>query len=278
MKIKCTLGILTFNCAETLERCLQSAKGFEEIIIADGGSTDGTLEIAKRYGARVISQSVKGKPIEDFAKERNLLLGAATEPWFFYLDSDEIASTELLSDIARITEDSVSPYKAYRVRYLKTNEDASRIYRTFKEYYQIRLLRTDIGAFFERKVHERIHLPQETSTGQIEGAWYVLLDSDDLSFSVFTRKAWKRTGMTAAMWKPQRIYDVLHSVFLYPFSQVVKSLVKMIGVKLRWGSDAIPMKYEILRIVYAFFLSLQHARRVFHIVFSRMGKEKQEGK
>ena len=51
----------TYNSTRTIKRCLESIRGQEypqesiEIIIADGGSTDKTVEIAKRFGAKVIA-------------------------------------------------------------------------------------------------------------------------------------------------------------------------------------------------------------------------------
>ena len=262
MKIPATVGVLTFNNAEHLERCLQSLEGFSDIVIADGGSTDNTIAIARKHNARIISQSNPGHPITDFALERNILLKAANEPWFFYVDSDEIVTQDLREDIRRVTEETSSQYGAYRVRYLKTNEDASKVYRTYKEYYQVRLCRTDVGATFVRKVHERLELPPEVRVGQIEGPWYVLLDADDLSFSVFSEKAWKRAYMTAKSWQPKGFIDVLHRIVLNPATQIFKSLIKIVVVKIRWGKDAIPTKYELLRVLYAVFLFLQHARRL----------------
>ena len=59
--IHATVGILTFNSAQTLERALESVKDLAEIIICDGGSTDATREIALKYGARIIDQDKKFK-------------------------------------------------------------------------------------------------------------------------------------------------------------------------------------------------------------------------
>lgn len=55
----------TLNAARVLGRCLQSItsqdypQGKIEVIIADGGSTDRTLEIAKKYGAKIYRSSLK---------------------------------------------------------------------------------------------------------------------------------------------------------------------------------------------------------------------------
>lgn len=263
MKIPATIGMLTYNSEKNLERALASVADFAEIIVADGGSTDATLEIARAAGARVISQSNPGHPISDFARERNLLLAAATQPWFFYLDSDEVMSRELVEHIRTVATDRSHPFGAYRVRYLKTNADASKVYRTYNEYYQIRLVRTDVGAHFERPVHEYIHVPANVLIGQTEAPWYVPLDEEDLSLSTFARRAWKRTGAEANAWHPRGISDIFLGVIGVPFVRIVKSLFKIIAVKVRYGRDAIPVRYEVLRILYSVFLSLQCYRRLW---------------
>jgi glycosyltransferase involved in cell wall biosynthesis len=262
MKIPCTIGILAYNSEKNIPRALASVADFAEIIVADGGSTDSTLEIARTAGARVISQSNPGHPITDFSKERSLLLAQATQPWFFYLDSDEIMSPELVEHIRTIASDSAHPYGAYRVRYLKTSGDTSKIYRTFREYYQARLVRTDVGAHFERPVHERIIVPTSVRVGQTEAPWYVPLDAEYLSLAVFSKKAWVRTAGEVAVWHPTGITDALLHILWIPLKRIVESLIKMVVVKIRFGTEAIPARYEMLRILYTCMLSVQYLRRL----------------
>lgn len=257
------MGILTYNSEKNLARALASVKDFAEIIIADGGSTDATVEIARAHGARVISQSNPGHAITDFARERNHALTATTQPWFFYLDSDEIMSQELVEHIRAVAGERAHPFGAYRVRYLKTNADASKVYRTYNEYYQIRLVRTDIGAHFERPVHERIVVPSAVSVGQTEAPWYVPLDEEYLSLRVFIPRAWKRTEAEAEAWRPTGVRSIFLSIIGTPFVRIAKSLFKIVAVKVRYGEDAIPARYELLRILYSGLLSVQCFRRLW---------------
>ncbi|MBI2603994.1 MAG: glycosyltransferase, partial [Candidatus Harrisonbacteria bacterium] len=61
-KIPCSVGVLTLNSAKTLARCLESFKDFAEIIVCDGNSTDDTVAIAKKYGAKVVKQYDSDEP------------------------------------------------------------------------------------------------------------------------------------------------------------------------------------------------------------------------
>src|SRR5215471_12507821 len=65
--IELTIVMPCLNEAETLAACIQKARqGLEragvsgEVLIADNGSTDGSVEIAERAGARVVHVKEKG--------------------------------------------------------------------------------------------------------------------------------------------------------------------------------------------------------------------------
>lgn len=69
-----------------LPRCLNSVKDIaDEIIVVDTGSRDRTIEVAERFGARVLRRRWRGS----FAKARNYGLEAATGDWILVLDADE---------------------------------------------------------------------------------------------------------------------------------------------------------------------------------------------
>jgi glycosyltransferase involved in cell wall biosynthesis len=103
-KIPATLTVLTKNSGKTLEKALESAKDFDDIIVCDGGSTDNTLDIARRFGANIISQDkalLENGKIFDYAGVRNQTFDAAKHNWIFWLDSDEFASYELVAAIQK---------------------------------------------------------------------------------------------------------------------------------------------------------------------------------
>ena len=65
--VELTVVLPCLNEAETLERCLLRASGSAadlgvdlELIVADNGSTDGSPEIARRAGARVVHVPTRG--------------------------------------------------------------------------------------------------------------------------------------------------------------------------------------------------------------------------
>ncbi len=81
-----SLCMIVKNEEKFLPRCLESIKGhIDEIIIVDTGSTDSTVEIAKRYNAKIYHHPWENS----FSKARNYSLKYATCKWILVLDADE---------------------------------------------------------------------------------------------------------------------------------------------------------------------------------------------
>lgn len=74
------------NEEASLERCLSSLAGLvDEICVVDTGSADRTIEIAKKFGAKVIESPWR----EDFSYHRNESIAMASGKWIFIVDADE---------------------------------------------------------------------------------------------------------------------------------------------------------------------------------------------
>ena len=74
------------NEEKLLPQCLESIKdAVDEIILVDTGSTDKTVKIAEKYGARVFHHPWRG----DFSEARNYSLQQATCDWILVVDADE---------------------------------------------------------------------------------------------------------------------------------------------------------------------------------------------
>lgn len=77
--------VITFNEADRIERCLRSMLAVcHDVTVVDSQSTDGTPELARRLGARVVDQPWLG-----FGRQKNLAIEQATQPWVLLLDADE---------------------------------------------------------------------------------------------------------------------------------------------------------------------------------------------
>ncbi len=107
MKISAT--IITSNEESRIARAIESLRCFDEILVVDSGSTDRTVEIAEKYGARVIDSAWCG-----YAKQKNLAAERAANDWIFSLDADEALSEALEGEIWQLKK-SGPEYDAYTV-------------------------------------------------------------------------------------------------------------------------------------------------------------------
>lgn len=80
------LSMIVKNAADTIRPCLESAhKMVSQIVIADTGCTDNTCDIARDFGATIISFPWEN----NFASARNAALAPMTTDWVLVLDADE---------------------------------------------------------------------------------------------------------------------------------------------------------------------------------------------
>lgn len=89
------------NEEKNLRRSLESIKDcIDELIVVDTGSTDGTMKIAKEFGARIYEIPWK----DDFSWAKNVAKEKATGEWVIFLDADEFFSENTRKNIRKIVE------------------------------------------------------------------------------------------------------------------------------------------------------------------------------
>ncbi len=96
-----SLCLITKNEGNSLEEFLNHHKELaDEIIIVDTGSTDSTLDIAKRFTNKVFFFEWN----DDFSSARNFSISEATKEWILWLDPDERIRKEDFEEIKELTE------------------------------------------------------------------------------------------------------------------------------------------------------------------------------
>ncbi|MDI6602293.1 MAG: glycosyltransferase [Thermoanaerobacteraceae bacterium] len=144
-----SLCLITKDEEKNIVRCISSVKDIvDEIVIVDTGSTDKTVEIAKKLGAKVIETQWE----DDFSKARNIALDNASSDWILFLDADEEIARD---DVDKIKELINSDgYDAYL---LKIINFAGSISSGLSEiHYNIRLFRNKKSIRYRYPVHEQI--------------------------------------------------------------------------------------------------------------------------
>jgi len=108
---------ITLNEEQDLPRALGSVKDVaDEIVVVDCGSKDRTQEIARAYGAKVVTRRWS-----NFAEQKNFAAAAASNDWILSLDADEELNTDLRESLLKWKqrEPEFAVYEmARRARYL----------------------------------------------------------------------------------------------------------------------------------------------------------------
>jgi len=88
--------VLTLNEEQDLPECLASLAWCDDVVVFDSLSTDRTVEIATRLGARVVQ-----RPFDNYASQRNAALNDVEyrHPWVLMVDADERFNSDLADDL-----------------------------------------------------------------------------------------------------------------------------------------------------------------------------------
>ena len=149
-----SICLVTRNEEKNIERALRSVAGLaDEVLVADTGSTDRTLELAAALGAKIVPFAWR----DDFSAARNFIIGKASGDWIFWMNPDEElfpASRTLIPHCLQ-REDALG--FAIRVRDLvRANRQD-----IFTETIQPRLFRRDSGARYRSRLHPSLEVPIE---------------------------------------------------------------------------------------------------------------------
>ncbi|GAX60016.1 hypothetical protein SCALIN_C05_0101 [Candidatus Scalindua japonica] len=130
-----SLCMIVKNEEDNLERCLDSVRNVvDEMVIVDTGSTDKTIKIAEKYGARVFNHPWEGS----FSKARNYSLKYATCDWILILDADEELNREDTHRLKEIAENRDYPAVSFIIKnkYKDSSQEGHaqmvRLYRNFR--------------------------------------------------------------------------------------------------------------------------------------------------
>jgi glycosyltransferase involved in cell wall biosynthesis len=99
--MKISVYIIAFNEVEKIRDCINSVLWADEIILADSNSSDGTSEIAKELGAKVIHL-----PFNGYGDLRNQAITHCKNDWILSLDSDERCTIQVRDEIMEVIEQS----------------------------------------------------------------------------------------------------------------------------------------------------------------------------
>jgi glycosyltransferase involved in cell wall biosynthesis len=147
--IPVSVVIVTKDEEKNIKDALESVREFEEVVVLDAFSRDGTLEICKRYTPRVFQQEWKG-----YARQKQAAMDLANKEWVLILDADERVTPALKRELAgKIGEGMRDGFYLPRKNYFLGKWIR---HSGWWPDYTLRLFRKEVSHVELREVHEKV--------------------------------------------------------------------------------------------------------------------------
>ena len=154
--LKISACYIVKNEAKNLAKSIKSLKNqVNEIVLVDTGSTDNTIVVARKLGARVYNFPWQ----DDFSKARNFALSKAKGDWLVLLDADEYFTAKTAGNIRQVIRQAQQA-DALLIQMVNYDVDKAEIQDYF---YQLRIVRNQQGLHYEGKIHEELKLSEGKS-------------------------------------------------------------------------------------------------------------------
>jgi glycosyltransferase involved in cell wall biosynthesis len=159
-KLPLSVAIIALNAAAQIGPCLASVAFADEVVVVDSGSTDDTVEIARRHGARVEHKEWLG-----FGRQKQHAVSVARNDWVLCLDADERVSERLAASIRAAL--AGGRYRAWRMP--RRNRFLGRWLAHGEGYpdWSLRLFHRAHAGWSNDEVHEAVLTTAEV--GSLEG-------------------------------------------------------------------------------------------------------------
>ncbi len=198
-KLPLTVAIIALNAGSQIGPCLASVDFADEVLVVDSGSTDDTVEVSRRHGARVEAREWLG-----FGRQKQHAVSIAKHDWVLCLDADERVTEALARGIR--TALAGRRYHAYRMA--RRNRFLGRWLGHGEGYpdWSLRLFHRAYASWSNDEVHEAVLTTAEV--GRLEGD--LLHDSaEDVAtymtkqnrYTTLHAEALYRQGVRASYWR-----------------------------------------------------------------------------
>lgn len=154
--LKISACYIAKNEAKKLAKSIKSLKNqVNEIVVVDTGSTDNTMAVARKLGAKVYCFPWQ----DDFSKARNFALSKAKGDWLILLDADEYFTAKTAGNIRKIIRQA-QQVDGLLVQLVNFDVDKAEVQNYFNA---LRIVRKQAGLHYEGMIHEELKLSGDNS-------------------------------------------------------------------------------------------------------------------
>lgn len=139
--------VLTNNDEKIIQACLESVKWAEELVVIDKGSSDKTIDIARKYTDKVFT-----KKTNDFSEKRNYAIEKVTGDWVLFVDSDERVLQPLKEELIKLANSTDKSAFALSRKNIIFGQEVD--YGPYKKDWMIRFLKMSDFETWIGRVHE----------------------------------------------------------------------------------------------------------------------------
>ena len=206
------LAVITFNEEKHIEQVLNSVPFASQKVVVDSFSSDKTVELASKCGAKVIQQKWLG-----YSKQKQMCLEQLSTDWILVLDGDEWLSEDLQKEIKKLLESKIihdgyylKRRQVFLKRELKHGRGVDR---------QLRLIKRGKGQYNNREIHEEIIV--QGSVGQLNGH---IIHHSSLSISDELEKLHRDTDIELKYFSsdPITLLNLFFKPILFWFVMILK--------------------------------------------------------
>lgn len=243
-----SVTIIAKNEERTIREALASVVEIaDEMVVVDSGSTDRTVEIAQRFGARLYRQEWLG-----YAAQKNIALDLASGDWVLSLDADEIVTPALAAEIREVLRGGVPEKVAgFKIPRLLFIGDAAVPGGGFYPDAQLRLIRKGKGRFRSRLVHESIQVEGEVRQLKHDMLHYAYRDAAEFAaamdeYARLSARHFFETGY--GPWQSSRMNEILLPFWTLFYRQIIRGGV--LQGKLVWQLNLMYADYVRKKVRY----------------------------
>lgn len=211
--------IVCKNGANVVGETIGSFSGLtDDVLVYDNGSTDGTQEIVRQTGAKLVEGNWEG-----FGRTKNKANALAKYDWIFSLDADEAIDEELKKNL--LQESLVDEMKVYEFRFKNFLGDKWLRFGEWGNDKHTRLFNRRNVKWNDAEVHESLLRPEGVKKATVPG--YVLHKTAS-SINEYKNKMERYAGLNAEKYfKQGKKAGMFKIYFSSIFSFIINYFVRL---------------------------------------------------